>query len=266
MSDSESILEPSSIPQPYDACFGVVSRGWLGDQAINETLVTLAKVVTTAMSSFKDSLGMKQVPVSIAAYGDMLKLSFQDSNKYAGLIASPVLSMLSKDQCTQLSATLTAPHGKQDQASKKTKSHNTYSQRECSVRIIVYGLASERVKVGNLLSDAGLYLQHPSPSEYDRHVEYINPHYLLRPGSRIPELEQLSTVSDSGAQTPSESLDEANKSRLMGIFDLADEVGVSLAVEPSRRLRSSLQEYESSTMINKCLVNILTRTAINSRL
>lgn len=106
---------------------------------------------------------MKEVPVSIAAYGDMLKLSFQDSNKYAGLINSPALSVLLKDWCIQLNATLMAPHDKQDQASKKTKSQQTCLPQECFVRIIVYGLASERVAVGILLSDAGLYITYSVP-------------------------------------------------------------------------------------------------------
>jgi hypothetical protein len=185
---------------------------------------------------------MKQVPVSIAAYGDMLKLFFQDSKKYAGLLNSPALSVLLENRHIQLDATLIAPPDKKNQGSKKVREQKTSSPRECPVRIIVYGLASERIAVGNILSDADLYLQHPSPCEYDRHVEYINPHYLLRPGSQMPELEDLSINSASGAQKPSEPLDEVNRSRFIRIFDLANEVGGPLTVKPSHRLRSILQE------------------------
>lgn len=202
-----------------------------------------AQVITTAMSSFTGSSGMKQAPVKIAAYGDMLKLSFQDSDKYAGLVTSSALLTLLKDKCIQLNATLMAPHGNLDPGSKNSKVHKTASSRECPVRIIVYGLASERYAVGNLLSEDGLYLQHPSLSEYDKNVKYINPHYLLRPGAQMPDLEQLSINPDSGVEKPSESLDEVNKSRLIRIFDLANEVGGPLTVKPSRRLRSTLQEY-----------------------
>ena len=213
------------------------------------------------MSSFKSS---SEVPVSIAAYGDMLKLSFQDSNKHAGLIDCPALSTLLRDWCIQLNATLLAlPHDKQNQVSKGKKSHKTCIPLERFVRILVYGLASEKVAVGNLLSDAGLCLQHPSPNEYNRDVKYINPHYLLRPGSHMPELEQLLINSSSGAQKPSDCLDEASKSRFMRIFDLANEVVSSVTVEPSLRLRATLQEYVSSFMINKCLSTVLTRVAIN---
>lgn len=204
------------------------------------------QVTTTAMSSFTGSSEMKQVLVSIAAYGDMLKLSFHDSNKYAGLITSSALRTLSKDRSIQLNAILMAPHYKQDSISKKGKIQIPNSSRECPVRIIIYGLTSARFRVGNLLSDDGLYLQHPSLGEYDRNVEYINPHYLLRPGAQMPDLEQLSINSDSRVEKPSESLDEVNKSRFIRIFDLANEVGGPLTVQPSYRLRSTLQEYHIS--------------------
>lgn len=218
------------------------------------------------MSSFKSSSDVKQAPVSIVAYGDMLKLSFQDSNKYAGLINSSALGILLKDRCIQLNAMLMAPHSKQDPVSRKTKVNKTCSSRECPVRIIVYGLESERFAVGNLLSDAGLYLQHPLLSEYDRNVKYVNPHYLLRPGAHMPDLEQLSINADSRVEDSSESLDEVNKSRFIRIFDLANEVGGPLTVEPSHRLRSTLQEYEFSFQINNFLITVLIRAAINSGL
>ena len=195
------------------------------------------------MSSFTGSSEMKQAPVNFAVYGDMLKLSFQDSNKYAGLITSSALLTLSKDRCIQLNAMLMAPHRKQNPVSKKTKAHKTASSQECPVRIVVYGQASGRFAIGNLLSDDGLYLQHPSLSEYDSNVKYINPHYLLRPGAQMPDLEQLSINSDSEIGKSSKSLDEVDKSRFIRIFDLANQVGGPLTVQPSHRLRSTLQEY-----------------------
>ncbi|KAF7508204.1 hypothetical protein GJ744_009501 [Endocarpon pusillum] len=225
--DPDSVMELSAAPK-YDACFGVV--------------------LATATSPFKSSSGTQQVPVSIAACADMLKLSFQDSKKYAGLITCPALSMLSKDWCIQLSATLMAPNDKLDQVSKKAEVHNSCVSRKLPVRIMVYGLTSERVAVGNLLSGAGLYLQHPSASEYDGHVKYINPHYLLRPGSHMPNLEQLSVSSDSGSPKSSESLDEVNKCRFLRVFDLANEVGSSLTAEPSCRLRSTLKEHQLTAL------------------
>lgn len=218
------------------------------------------------MSSFKKSSGMNSVPVSIAAYGDMLKLSFQDSNKYAGLINSPTLSKLLKECRIQLNATLAAPENSQDKASKAKKSYQADSTRECLVRIVIYGLASERATVGVLLSDAGLYLQHPSQSEYDRNVEYINPQFLLRPGAHMPELEQLSINASSTKQNSSESWDEANKSRVLRIFDLANEAVSSVTIKPSSRLRSTLQRYQPFSMINRVIATALTKIAISSRL
>lgn len=205
--------------------------------------------MTTVMSSFENSSETQQAPLSIAAYGDMLKLSFQDSNKYAGLITLSALITLFKDPGIQLNATLIAPHGRKVPDLKKAKIHATSLSRECPVRIIVYGIASQRFAIGNLLSDAGVYLQHPSVQEYDRNVKYINPHYLIRPGAQMPDLEQLSINSDAGVEKPAESLDEVNKSCVMCIFDLANEVGSLRTVEPSRRLQSTLQEYDSSFLI-----------------
>ena len=210
---------------------------------------------------------MKQVPVNIAADGDILKISFRDSNKYAGIINCATLGVLLNNWCIRFDATLTAPpHDKQDQALKESKNSKTCLPQECSTRIILYGLASERVAVGVLLSGAGLYLQHPTPNEYDRHVEYINPHYLLRPGSQMPELEFSPKISDPRAQKQVEPLDEVNKSRFMRIFDLANETVSPATVETSSRLRSTLQEYESSFMISKYLASVLTKVAINSGL
>ena len=205
-------------------------------------VITFAQVMITAISSFKGSLGMNQVPVNVAAHGDMLKLAFPDSNEYAGLVVSSALSTLLTDWRIQLGVTLTAPYDNQDKGSKKAKSRESHLPQECPVRIVVYGCESQRVGVGNILSDAGLYLQHPLPSEYDRTVQYINPHYLLRPGCQMPDLEHLAIDSDSGVQKSSAPLDEANKSRFMHIFDLANVVEESSAIEPSPRLRSPLHE------------------------
>ena len=98
--------------------------------------------------------------------------------------------------------------------------------------------------VGNTLGDSGLYLQHPSAVEYDRLVPYHNPHYLLRPGSQMPELDALS-LGDSGEATKQTLLQESAKGRFMRLFDETGDSGVhsgKVEVEPSPRLRSTLKE------------------------
>lgn len=195
------------------------------------------------MSSFKNKLDIKQAPVNITACGDMLKLSFQDSNTYAGLINSPALSKLLTESCIQLSAVLVKPLAMRDQNMKRTKMYKQSLTQECPVRIVVYGRKCERLAIGNILSDAEFCLQHPLSGEYDQQVEYINPHYLLRPGAEMPQSEGLSICSDSGNSKSSETLDDADKGRFLRIFDLANGAENSLRAEPSPRIRSTLEEY-----------------------
>ncbi|KAH8597908.1 SNF2 family N-terminal domain-containing protein [Bisporella sp. PMI_857] len=117
------------------------------------------------------------------------------------------------------------------------------SAYEYSVRITVYGVKSEGDCVGQLLSDAGLYLQHPSAAELYRHLEYRNPHYLLCPGSQIPKLEALSISPEASSVAATDSMDEAHKTRFMQIFNSAKEPNAPLKSTPSPRLKSRLKEY-----------------------
>lgn len=62
----------------------------------------------------------------------------------------------------------------------------------------------DTAKIGVILSDDGLYLQHPSPAQYGLELEYHNPHYLVRPGSEMPKLEELSLFSAQRVKNPRE--------------------------------------------------------------
>lgn len=98
--------------------------------------------------------------------------------------------------------------------------------------------------IADLLSDEGLFFQHPTPEEYDPVVPYFNPHFLLRPGAEMPRIEDLSV---SGCSRPaagkSALLDEVDKGRIWKIFDLANGVGALASVAASGRLKSTLREY-----------------------
>ena len=95
--------------------------------------------------------------------------------------------------------------------------------------------------MGNLLSDAGSFLQQPSASECDTTVEYFNPHFLIRPGARMPALsDSVEFLEDAGM---AEVLDEVNKYQLMQIFDHADANDYVLSqLIPSSRLNCTLRE------------------------
>jgi hypothetical protein len=181
-------------------------------------------------------------PVTLNPLGDVMKLSFQDSRKYAGILALSALCKLQEEFNIDYTANMMASGSRKDQptASGKTKKPN--SVHDCSVRIVVYGAKSEGTSVGRLLSDSGLYLQHPLAAEPHKHVNYWNPHYLLRPGSQMPKLEALSISLDVNNVTSTDSLDETHKSRFMQIFDSANGPNNLLSPIASPRLKSILKE------------------------
>jgi hypothetical protein len=103
----------------------------------------------------------------------------------------------------------------------------------------LYGFRKDKDAVGDTLSAAELYLQHPTA--YDPGVEYINPQYLLRPGAQMPKLEQIfSATSISDPQQ--ELLNDSQKRQVYQIFDSA--VGPSTFSEllQSPRLQTPLKE------------------------
>ena len=171
-----------------------------------------------------------------------MKLNFQDSGKYAGIITTPVLGKILEEYRVKFVATLVASRSESRQRRTQAKVKNSSRDPECSVRIVIYGLKGEESTVGTILSEAGLYFQQPSPVECDNNVEYSNPHYLVRPGSSMPKLDGLSISSDPHNLSTTEKLDEVDQSQLMRIFDLASD-DVQPRVTPSPRLRSSLKEY-----------------------
>lgn len=192
------------------------------------------------MSSFKGRGGVKQVPVTVAAWGYSLKLSFFDTKKYAGIIKNAALVRLLQEFSVTLTATLLAPTTKQNTFTA-SKSSSIDIPEECPVRIVVYGLMTDCDAIGEILGDAGLCFQHPLAIEYEHQVAYHNPHYLLRPGSEMPKLEELS-LAETSREAEKNLLDESDKGILMRLFDEAGNSGMEASMEPSARLRSTLKE------------------------
>ena len=194
-----------------------------------------------ALSSFTGDQGSNIAPVKTRPCRDILKLYFQDSNKYAGLIALPALCSLLDNFPVKFSASLIASPSKP--SSTRVKSTKTsFASRECSVRIIIHGPKSEKCAVGEFLSSASLYLQQPSATERETDAEYCNPHYLVRPGGQLPALEELAISSDTRSKEASETLDEVEKSKLLRLFDSTDDFGVASQLIASPRLQSTLKE------------------------
>lgn len=194
-----------------------------------------------AISSFTGDQGSNIAPVKIRSCRDILKLYFQDSNKYAGLIALPALCNLLDNFPVKFSATLTASPSKPS-PTRVRSTKTSFASRECSVRIIIHGPKSGKCAVGELLANASLYLQQPSATERETDAEYCNPHYLVRPGGQLPALEELAISSETRSKGAFETLDEVEKSRLLRLFDSTDDFGVASQLIASPRLRSTLKE------------------------
>ncbi|KDN66250.1 hypothetical protein CSUB01_06765 [Colletotrichum sublineola] len=190
------------------------------------------------------------VPVRLRPSANFLKIYFEDTTKYAGIVTMPALSRLLTEFTTKLDAMLiSTPRDPQTEVTREEGKYanECHSNSQASLRIVVYGTMEESSKVGRLLSDSDLYLQHPRASECHMDAEYFNPHFLLRPGFRMPRLEELDIPSNNADTTYSSTiLDETNKNRLMRIFDSAHDDGITPTVAPSSRLRSFLKPYRHS--------------------
>ncbi|RSL59357.1 hypothetical protein CEP54_007308 [Fusarium duplospermum] len=223
---------PASDTLP-DTCFGVIT--------------------TTANSSFFRDRQKNQattVAVDMRPCGSFIKLYTLDSSKYAGIITEPALLTLLAAHSVKINASMIAPesHSSKGKAKRKDSSMEL-SSLESTLRIIVYGAMRDSTNVGNLLSSVGLYFQQPSPrdvQQLDLDAEYFNPHYLVRPGCQMPRLEDLVTSSDDLTSTT--CLDEAAKSQLMGIFDVAGDLAIKPTTTPSSRLRSRLKQHQLTAL------------------
>ncbi|KAI1640419.1 hypothetical protein F4809DRAFT_590021 [Biscogniauxia mediterranea] len=208
----------------YDICFGVVTA-------------------TPIISSHGCSFG-KLEAVKLKACGTILKMYYEITGKYAGILAMPALCDLLESYTIKLRGHLaTAKPEKLLPGAGRGKAKPNRVP-EYSLRIAVYGLFVEKNAVCKFLSDSELYLQHPSGTECDLSVDYFNPHYLVRPGGEMPRLEELSLDEHGEQAEPTRTLDDTTKGRLLRMFDQADGGEVEVDANPSSRLQTPLMEHQ----------------------
>ena len=178
--------------------------------------------------------------VNLEAFGDAVKITLQSSGKYAGLIRLPIIRQLLDDSTVELRATCTESSPSSTQATGKSARTMLYSS---TARIVISGAKQEKLRIGKILSDASLFLQHPYAEECGDH-EYSNPHYLLRPGATMPKLQNAAAFGAVHA-VKSGIISEVNKSRITQIFD-SSSLGSSQEICPqtftSARLKSELKQ------------------------
>ncbi|RAH81607.1 hypothetical protein BO86DRAFT_313518 [Aspergillus japonicus CBS 114.51] len=112
------------------------------------------------------------------------------------------------------------------------------------LRVIVYGSINDKDAVGTCLSDAGMYLQHPTSVEYDSRFPYVNPQYLVRPGGEMPRIDELRVSDDEQGSQVSERLNEGVKSELFRILDTVNTYEGSYEACSSPRLASRLKPHQ----------------------
>jgi len=181
----------------------------------------------------------ENAPVKITHVRNLLMLRYEESGRHAGLVISEALAQLAREYSVTLAASLGPQTGR--------GSHSLRTNvRVRPLRVVVYGRHSEGKAVAEVLEEGGLFLQRPEESEYDRRVKYLNPMYLLPPGEDMPGTGSPLTASGRGqvaASVDEEILDEADRSRVLRIFDEASglDAGVASGVKQSPRIISKLK-------------------------
>lgn len=189
------------------------------------------------------------MPVDLKPLGRNFLLYCQNSSKYAGILSDYRLVNARCQLRLRLDATLFISEIMATTGINKPKIRKqtpTEAAREYSLRIVIHGLLDDKETVGDLLSDAGYFLQHPHATDLMPTVDYDNPHYLCRPGAEMPKLEHLSLDSADDDHTQTEVGNEINKSRFLKIIETAEaDAGAVTGVNtsPSSRLRSPLMRY-----------------------
>ncbi|KIL89286.1 hypothetical protein FAVG1_07680 [Fusarium avenaceum] len=200
----------------------------IGEELVAETVrdVCLGMIILKTTSSFFRNREEFEAAVNLRQCGDIMKLSKVETGAYAGIVTDLFPSQLLDRPFVKLSALLTAP---------------------ASLRVLLFSRIEEAAEIGALLSHNDLFLQHPSPRDieyFEVDTEYFNPHYLVTPGSRMPQMEDLAIEYNESASKPSLSWDERKKGQLMGLFDTAADLSIQPTTDPSARLRTSLKDYQ----------------------
>ncbi|KAF4952520.1 hypothetical protein FGADI_6755 [Fusarium gaditjirri] len=204
-----------------------------GLEIIDEALVAesvrhvcLGMIILKATSSFFKGRPESEATVNLQQCGGILKLRTTDTGTYAGILTDLFPSELLDRSSVKLSSLLAAP---------------------ASLHIIIFSPIEKAKEIGGLLSNHDLFLQHPSPriiEYFDLDAEYFNPHYLVTPGSRMPQMEDLAIEYNDSTSNESLALDDQKKGQLIGIFDTAANLSIRPTTDPSSRLRTSLKDYQ----------------------
>lgn len=175
----------------------------------------------------------------------------QTSPQYVGSTRCPVLAQVQERFTVRLSASLNLdpqPCDKFKSRAERSKSRAKFSEtrtRKCILRIVIFGMSDEQHAIGDLLSEAGLFLQHPTLEEYGGATEYCNPHFLVRPGTSLAAMGSLPATLQDSEERPRHVLVDTEKNQLMQVFDSIGGSGDEIKATASPRIITPLQEWVS---------------------
>ncbi|KAI0415691.1 P-loop containing nucleoside triphosphate hydrolase protein [Xylaria grammica] len=229
------ITEPMEACRNYDTCFGVM--------------------IVAPSSSHVGKVGARSMSVRLQPLGNSSIMLYDEfSGAHVGSIHNPKLVHALFQLPLRLDAMLLVSEAddiKEKGKLKKREQGATKSTQDL-IRIVLHGLQHTKEAIGNNLSEAGIFLQHPSAAEVMPEARYDNPHYLARPGVGMPKLERFyqdERVSQDSMRdsTEAELTDDIRGGRLRRIFETAVADGGSvtvMSVAPSPRLRTPLMRHQ----------------------
>lgn len=135
---------------------------------------------------------------------------------------------------------------------RKSDSKNSSVTLSASIPIyvVVYGHPEDSKLVGQTLSERSIFLQHPQYKE-DLAL-YKNPQYLIRPGEEYPKIDYIDADPPESLSEPSNEQGNPNENRLDSMFGSAQGPETYSSVEPSPRLRTSLQAHQRKGLAMMC--------------
>ncbi|KAJ5826599.1 Helicase C-terminal [Penicillium robsamsonii] len=203
------------LPRSYDTCFGMI-------------------ITSASCHSLPKETG-DFIPVSVQQLGDILKLFGGKPNHNVGFLNSLTLGKLAREYTVTFSA-------KCEKTENPKNKRQTLGHKDTLVHIVIYGLSEEMNAVGNLLSEGGLFLQHPSHS--DASVPYKNPQFLMAPGTEMPRIEDLGNDSSPNMMTINQCLGKEWANEVFQAFETVDGPAKFAPVESSPRLQTKLKEHQ----------------------
>ncbi|KAJ5740688.1 Helicase C-terminal [Penicillium malachiteum] len=222
-----------------------------GKSRLRLTNICFGMLVINVPVSRVPTLPADYVPVNVRIYGDLLKFHLGTiSNQYIGLIQSETLGQISKQFSVTFLSFLPEP-------SKPLKLNNRDRIGNVDIHIVIYGIQSECDAVGSILSDDGLYLQHPV--QINEGVSYNNPHFLLPPGYEMPDISSKATETSSDLVFMNDIAEDGplDRKQMEAVFQTFDNVSGPSTYKTfgqSPRLKTKLEEHQMkalSMMIEK---------------